>query len=249
MAPDEILSQPANVLSQAQRECYFSEGYLFLENFLPHASLERLRTTAAELLEQSRDPSGCTADFEFEQDPGGGSPRVRQVLNPVDYHPELWAYASSAPVTELAADLVGPDVKSRESAMNYKPAKGAGGFKWHQDSAFYPSSDFSMLMVLTYLDEVTPDQGPTEVIPGIHGGELYDHHDDAGNWLGVMAKREVARLPTDRAVTFPCPAGSILITSSAIVHAAGRNASDRGRPVFLCGFQAADTFSYVEIPY
>ena len=45
------------------------------------------------------------------------------------------------------------------------------------------------------------------------------------------------------------PAGSVLITSCAIVHAAGENRSGRDRPMVLAGYASADTVSYGGIPY
>ena len=249
MTPEDILAQPANILSQADREFFFDHGYLFPERIIPPDWLERLCAASVALAERSLDESRRTADFEYEEDPAGGPPRLRQIINAVDYHPEFWAYASSLFLTDLVADLVGPDVKFRESAMSYKPPMGAGGFKWHQDLAFYPSSNRSLIMMLHLLDDVTADQGPTRIIPGSHKDELYDHYDEQGTWLGVMGDHDVKRQRIEDAIPITGPPGSILITDTNIVHAAGRNESGRGRPMALTGYQSADTFSLTEIPY
>ncbi len=248
MTPEQILSHPPIVLDQDQRERFFEQGYLVLEGFLPEAWRERLRAAMEELRERAKQPEDPSSDFELEDDPGGGPPRLRQVLCAPDYHDDLWAYASQPPQIDIVADLVGPDVKFREANVAYKPARG-GGFKWHQDVAFFPHSNMALLMVLTFLDEVTPDQGPTMVVPGSHLGEVYDHYDADGQWLGVLADGEKARAPIAKAVDLTGPAGTLVITHCGILHGARRNESSRGRPVVINGYSAADAVPYAPIPY
>ena len=61
----------------------------------------------------------CPADFEFET-LSDGSHRLRQVLCAADYHPDIRDFVSSAPMTSLAADAVGPNVQFRESGISFK---------------------------------------------------------------------------------------------------------------------------------
>lgn len=248
MTPEQILAHPANILDQDQRTFFFEHGYLVLEGFLPASWRDRLRAAMEELRARATRPEGLSADFEFEDDPDGGPPRLRQVLCAPDYHDDLWAYASQPPQTDIVADLVGPDVKFREANVAYKPVRG-GGFKWHQDVAFFPHSNMALVMVLTFLDDVTPDQGPTMVVPGSHRGELYDHFDTDGKWLGVLAEGEKARAPLDKAVDLTGPAGTLVITNCGILHGARRNVSGRERPVVINGYSAADSVAYAPIPY
>jgi len=46
MTPEQVLSHTPRVLTQAQREFYFSEGYLLLEKILPDEWIERLAAIA-----------------------------------------------------------------------------------------------------------------------------------------------------------------------------------------------------------
>ena len=48
MTPEQVLSHPPRVLTQAQREFYFSEGYLLLPKILPAEWIQRLRAATAE---------------------------------------------------------------------------------------------------------------------------------------------------------------------------------------------------------
>ena len=246
MTPEEILCHRPRVLSQAQREFFFANGYLLVERAIGDARLSRLRGAFA-ALERRGEDSDCPADLEFETLPDGNR-RLRQVLCAADYHPEIWSFVSSAPMTELAADVVGPNVQFRESGVSFK-SPGGRGFGWHQDIVFFPSSNRSPIMTLTFVEDVEDDMGPTRVIPGSHLGEVYDHYDADGNWLGLIGEHVKSRVPVADSVEIAGPAGSVLVTSCAIVHAADENRSGRCRPMVLAGYASADTVSYAGIPY
>jgi ectoine hydroxylase-related dioxygenase (phytanoyl-CoA dioxygenase family) len=246
VTPEEILDHPPRLLSQAQREFFFVNGYLLVEQALDAAWLSRLREAFATLEKKGEEPDR-PADFEFETLPDGAR-RLRQVLCAADYHPEIWRYVSSAPMTDIAADLVGPNVQFRESGISFK-SPGGRGFDWHQDIVFFPSSNRSPIMTLTFVEDVASDMGPTRVIPGSHLGEVYDHYDAEGHWLGLIGEHVKHRIPVAESVEMTGPAGSVLVTSCGIVHAAGENRASSRRPMVLAGYASADTVSYGGIPY
>jgi ectoine hydroxylase-related dioxygenase (phytanoyl-CoA dioxygenase family) len=246
VSPEEILSHRPRILSQAQREAFFAQGYLLVERALDAARLERLQAAFAALEARGEEPE-CPADFEFETLPDGAR-GLRQVLCAADYHPEIWSYVSSAPMTDIAADLVGPNVQFRESGISFK-SPGGRGFDWHQDIVFFPSSNRSPIMTLTFVEDVASDMGPTRVIPGSHLGEVYDHYDAEGHWLGLIGEHVKHRIPVAESVEMTGPAGSVLVTSCGIVHAAGENRASSRRPMVLAGYASADTVSYGGIPY
>ena len=246
MTPEEILEHHPRILSQSQRELFFTHGYVLAERVIDAARLSRLRE-AFVALERRGEDAGCPADFEFET-LSDGRRRLRQVLCAADYHPEIWSYVSTAPMTDLAADVVGPNVQFRESGVSFK-SPGGRGFGWHQDIVFFPSSNRSPVMTLTFVEDVDADMGPTRVIPGSHLGEVYDHYDAGGNWLGLIGEHVRSRVPVADSVAITGPAGSVLVTSCAIVHAADANRSARRRPMVAAGYASADTVSYAGVPY
>lgn len=272
MTPEEILDYRPRILSQAQREFFFAQGYLLVERAIDAARLARLREAFTALEARGEQPE-YPPDFEFETLPDG-SRRLRQVLCAADYHPEIWSYVSSAPMTELAADVVGPNVQFRESGISFK-SPGGRGFGWHQDIVFFPSSNRSPIMTLTFVEDVESGMGPTRVIPGSHLGEIHDHYDADGEWLGLIGEHVKSRVPmpeleselvpgsesvresesesesesVPESVAITGPAGSVLITNCAIVHAADENRSTRRRPMVLAGYASADTVSYADVPY
>ena len=246
MRPEDILNHSPRVLTDEQRRFYFDNGYLLVQGFLDDGILKTLRDAMKALVTRAETPADCPAEFEFETTEDGK--QLRQVLCVADHHPALWTYASRAPMTDLAADLVGPDVKFREATVSFK-SPGGRGFDWHQDIVFFPSSNLSPLMTLAFLEDVTLEMGPTRVIPGSHRGPVYDHYDTDGKWLGLIGEHEKDQIKHDDAVSVTGPAGSILITNCAILHSALPNGSGHRRPMVIIGYQSADAISYADIPY
>ena len=84
----------------------------------------------------------------------------------MDHSQVFWNFATESVLPDIACDLVGPDVKFRESTVNFKWAGGGTEIAWHQDIAFMPHTNLNLFNALVYLDDVEIDQGPLQVIPG-----------------------------------------------------------------------------------
>ena len=54
MTPEEILGYPARVLTQAQREQYFEQGYVGVESLVPQGVLSKVQAVTQQFLEESR---------------------------------------------------------------------------------------------------------------------------------------------------------------------------------------------------
>ena len=53
MSPEEILSHPARILTQAQREHYFDNGYVGVQNLVPEDILSELQRVTDEFVDVS----------------------------------------------------------------------------------------------------------------------------------------------------------------------------------------------------
>jgi len=248
MTPAEILNQPARALTQAQREFYHREGYLLVENAVSPDWLARLRAVTEEMVEKSRGLTRSDAVFDLEPGHTAENPRLRRLTSPVAHHPVYWEFLTEGPLPDIAADLVGPDVKFHHSKLNFKWAAGGEEVKWHQDIQFYPHTNYSPLAIGVYLHDCGPEQGPLCVIPGSHEGPLYDQYNGRGEWVGALCDADSARLPIERAVELPGPAGSITIHNSRTVHSSRPNLSGVGRPLLLYALSSADAFAYTPHP-
>ena len=243
MTPEQVLAIPPKVLTQAQREQYFSEGYLYLERAISDEWIARLRAATEELVERSRKVTQSDAIFDLEPKHRPDAPRLRRVSNPVEQHPVFWDYCLKSVLPDIVADLVGPDVKFHHSKLNFKWAQGGEEVKWHYDISFWPHTNYSPLTVGTYLYDCGMEQGPLAVLPKSHLLDpMLSQYDGKGNWTGCLSAADVARLDTSKTVYITGPAGSLTIHNCRTLHSSPRNESDLGRPLLLNTMTSADAF-------
>lgn len=248
MTPEQILSAKPRVLTPKQRERYFEDGFLILQGFMPGQWVDKLRAATDNLIQRSRDVGTSDAIWDLEPGHSSDSPRLRRVSNPVEEHPAFWEYVSGPFLTEVIADLVGPDVKFHHSKLNFKWAKGGTEVKWHQDIPFWPHTNYSPLTIGSYLYECSPDQGPVGFIPGSHDGPIYDHYGDDGQWRGCLSDADAAAVDPAKAVYAVGPPGSVTIHNCRTIHGSQPNFSDLGRPLPLFTLSSADAFPYTVNP-
>jgi len=247
MRSEQILARPAKVLSQAQREFYFDNGYLALERFVSDDWLARLNAVTEQYVEQSRQLSQSDDVFDLEPDHTAEQPRLRRLTAPVEQHEVYREFTLNGPLVDVAEDLLGPDVKYHHSKLNFKWAEGGEEVKWHQDVPFWPHSNPGQITIGVYLADVDETMGPLGVIPGSHKGRFFSHYDQAGNWTGAIRPEELGEVDTDHAVFLPGPAGSVTIHNSWTVHGSVPNHSPRCRNLLLQTYSAADAIVLTDL--
>lgn len=249
MTPEQILQVPPKVLTQAQREFYFSEGYLRVERAIGEDWLAKLRAATEELVERGRKLAKPDAVFDLEPGHRPEAPRLRRVSNPVEQHPVFWDYCLHSPMPDIVADLVGPDVKFHHSKLNFKWAQGGEEVKWHYDISFWPHTNYSPLTVGTYLYDCGMEQGPLGVLPRSHLIDpMLSQYDAAGNWTGCLSEADCRKLDLSKAVFLPGPAGSLTLHNCRTLHYSAKNDSDLGRPLLLNTMTSADAFPFTMNP-
>lgn len=248
MTPEDILAHPPLALSQAQRQAYFRDGFAAIPAATPADVLDGIRAKSQAFLDQSRSVSGPHEFFDLGPNHSPESPHVRRLRKPVDADPFFWELATSDFVTEIAADLVGPNVKFHSAKLNYKWPGGGEIVKWHQDICAWPHTNYSPVTLGIYLDDVTGPEGPLACVPGSHEGPLYSHFDADGHWTGAIADVDEAAAGADRAVDLLGPAGSVIAINCRTVHGSIANATDRVRPLLLFVYSSADAFAWTSQP-
>lgn len=249
MTPEQILAVPPKLLTQAQREFYFREGYLLLEKVIDDRWLGKLRAATDELVERSRSVTRSDKIFDLEPGHRPEAPRLRRVSNPIEQHPVFWEYLTGSIMPDIVADLVGPDVKFHHSKLNFKWASGGEEVKWHYDIGFWPHTNYSPLTVGTYLYDCGMDQGPLAVLPRSHEFEpLHSQYGSDGEWVGCLSEEDLSRLDLSNTRYLTGPAGSLTIHNCRTLHSSPRNFSDLGRPLLLNTLSSADAFPYTVNP-
>lgn len=248
MTPDAILAHPARVLTQAQREAYFAKGYFAAQDLIPRDWLNRLNDLSASFLDESRRHAKSNEAFDLGPAHSAATPHVRRLRALVDRHPEFWRFASDSPLTDIAADLLGPDVKFHSSKLNYKWPGAGEVVKWHQDITAWPHTNYSLVTLGVYLDDVPAERGPLTCLPGSHQGPLYVHRDADGIWTGSVRDADMARQDMATAEDLTGPAGTVIGLHCRVLHASRANFTDQVRPCALFVFASADAFAWMPPP-
>jgi len=138
MKKQDILKQSALFLNQDQRQSYFDQGYLFFPELILPTELSPIHSAVNDIIEKSRSVSVSSNRIDLEKDHSADNPRLRRVTYADDDYEALWKICSDSIIADIAADLLGPNVRFRELMINFKWADGGAEVKWHQDFAFYP---------------------------------------------------------------------------------------------------------------
>ena len=122
-------------------------------------------------LEESRSYSedyGETLDgrARFDLQPGHSSdaPALRRVQSPEEVSDIYANVMRKARTVDYCADLLGPNLKFHHGKVNSKLPGSATEVKWHQDFLFQPMTNDDIITCLLFLDDVTLENGPLEVI-------------------------------------------------------------------------------------
>ena len=87
MTPEQVLAIKPKVLTQGQRQSYFSDGFLLVERAIGEDWIRKLRAATDELVERSRKVTKSDAVFDLEPAHRPDAPRLRRVSKPVEQHP------------------------------------------------------------------------------------------------------------------------------------------------------------------
>ena len=236
-----------NVLTQEQVERFERDGWLFLEEVLPADVLKVLNGEFDAWVEESRghdEPFGQTFDGRprFDLEPGHSAerPALRRIASPTELSDTYLSVMRSGMAVDATAQLVGPNLEFNHSKVNSKQPGTATEVKFHQDILFEAHTNDDMLAVLYFLDEVTLENGPLEVVSGSHRGPLYEHW-HGGVFTGVVGPEVVE---TARAEAVPCtgPAGSASLMHGRLLHGSGPNLSERPRTLFISAYRSEDSY-------
>ncbi|MEM7749967.1 MAG: phytanoyl-CoA dioxygenase family protein [Pseudomonadota bacterium] len=248
MTPEDILQHNPKVVSQAQREQYFQDGFLTIPNAIPAEWIERLKTLSEQFLDASRRFSTSDNVFDIGPNHSSETPHVRRLKALVDRHPDFWAFASDSPLTEIASDLLGPDVKFHSSKLNYKWPGGGEIVKWHQDITGWPHTNYSLVTLGVHLDDVGYDEGPLSCVAGSHNGELFVQRDDDYRWTGSISEDDLAGVDLDSASDMQGGAGTVIAIHCRTIHGSRANLTKRVRALPLFVFASADAFAWMPAP-
>ncbi|MEM6546306.1 MAG: phytanoyl-CoA dioxygenase family protein [Pseudomonadota bacterium] len=232
-------------LTDAQRDQFWRDGFITVENAVSPDLLARLRADMDRWIEESRAFSGPFGEMldgrpRFDVQPGHSAdrPALRRVSAPTEISDGYFEAMSDSAMTGMVAQLIGPNVKLHHTKINAKQPGSATEVKWHQDFAFTPHSNSDLITALLMIDQVTLQNGPLEVQPGSHKGPIHSLWRD-GVFAGAVAPAVEAAMKAE-AVRCHGAAGSVCLMHTRVAHGSAPNRSTAPRTLFISVYSAGD---------
>ena len=249
------MDMPGNYLTHAQQDQFWSDGYLVVEGAVDNDTLVRLRAQmdawAAESQKHTEPYGEPTVDgrprFDLEENHSAERPALRRINNPVEISDHFYKVMTDAPMVDMVATLIGPDVKYHHCKINSKLPGSQMVVHYHQDFSYTPHTNDDVITALLLLDDVDEGNGCLMVVPGTHKGaidSLYESGEFTGKVNPVLEEEYLKRQ-----VPIEGKAGSVCLMHTRLLHGSETNLSkDRRRAIYLCVYSAADAIPIARNP-
>jgi len=232
-------------LTQTQIDQFWRDGFLTVENAVTEIEIAGLRETFADWVETSRthtEDYGETLDgrARFDLEPGHSAdhPALRRIQSPEEISDSYACVMRGSRMVEYVADLIGPSLRFHHGKVNSKLPGATTKVKFHQDFTFQPMSNDDMITALLFVDDVTLENGPLEVVPGTHKGLLYSLW-HGGKFTGAVSD-DVLEAHQDKIVKCTGKARSVCLMHANLLHGSAPNLSDTSRTLYIATYYAED---------
>ena len=219
------------MLSKEQVEAFWRNGFIVAENAVDARQLAAIRDVLAGWVDESRAhdaPFGePTVDgrrrFDLALEHSAASPALRRVNNPSEIDDAYMEAMRDSALTDMVADLIGPDVKHHHCKINLKLPGAKTEVRYHQDFAYTPHTNDDVVTALLMVDDMTPDNGCLMAVPGSHRGPMFSLF-DGDRFTGFVAAKEEQSLKA-REEPILGRAGSVCLMHTRLAHGSEPNRS------------------------
>ncbi len=239
------------VLTTEQISAFNRDGFLMVENAITTDRLDRLRRQFEQWVDESRQHSGnygTTMDGRdrFSVQPGhsAAQPALRRIASPNELSDDYLDVMRSSIAVDAVCDLFGPNLRFNNAKINSKLPGAGTEVKYHQDFQFELHSNDDVITVLYFIDEVTEENGPLEVVPGSHRGPLQELWHN-GVFTGAVSD-DVAAECRQQALKCTGPAGAACLMHTRLLHGSAPNRSNQPRTLFICSYNAEDAVPVID---
>ena len=233
------------ILSQNQKKQFWSDGFLLVENAINDRQLENLKKTFLDWVNESRNYKtdyGETMDGRprFDLQPGHSSdvPGLRRIQSPEEISEVFADVMRNGRSVDMCAELIGQGIRFHHGKVNSKLPGTATKVNFHQDFPFEPMTNDDMITCLLFIDDVTLENGPLEVVPGTHKGPLYSHWHN-GTFTGSVSD-EILAEHEDKIIRCTGKAGSVCLMHASLLHGSAPNLSNKSRTLYISTYYAED---------
>jgi phytanoyl-CoA hydroxylase len=233
------------ILSQNQKKQFWTDGFLLVENAINDRQLENLKKTFLDWVNESRNYKtdyGETMDGRprFDLQPGHSSdvPGLRRIQSPEEISEVFADVMRNGRSVDMCAELIGQGIRFHHGKVNSKLPGTATKVNFHQDFPFEPMTNDDMITCLLFIDDVTLENGPLEVVPGTHKGPLYSHWHN-GIFTGSVSD-EILAEHEDKIIRCTGKAGSVCLMHASLLHGSAPNLSNKSRTLYISTYYAED---------
>jgi ectoine hydroxylase-related dioxygenase (phytanoyl-CoA dioxygenase family) len=213
------------------------DGYLVVENLVDPATLQAMRDRLDEITANPRAlPDYLQRYIGYETDYARKRPQyqdksdseigdaIRILMELPRFGPVFQDLILYDPLLDVLQTLFGtPEFHFHNYKGVFKAPGVSSRFCWHRDLPYLNHTSPNALTAMLCVDEMTPENGATVVLPGTH-------HVPEGYCNLEDQDIPDEKMPQDAPrVTVCCPAGSAVIFHVNILHGGGANRSDRNR--------------------
>jgi ectoine hydroxylase-related dioxygenase (phytanoyl-CoA dioxygenase family) len=241
------------MIEQWQVDQFHRDGFLVVQGVLEADEVAELQHDFDQWVEESRSHQhgwGETVDgrarFDLEGDHRADHPSLRRVSSPTEISSAYRRVALESRMAAISAQLIGGGTRFHHSKINSKLPHTATQVKWHQDFLFTPHSNDDIVTALLMVSEVTPQNGPLNVIPGSHKGALWSHWQDQ-RFTGAVDDQVVEEYCQAPVACFG-PPGSVCFMHTRLLHASSPNETALPRTLFISVYAAEDALPFGENP-
>jgi phytanoyl-CoA hydroxylase len=216
---------PFRAVSAEQARSYDERGFFVLEHALDPGEVEALT--------REIDPFEAHQEEALRAMEGGRffiarADEITFTTHLVTRSALLRDFTRSKLLTDVCADLIGPDVRLYWDQAVYKKPGTESPFPWHQDNGYAFVEPQQYLTCWVALTDATEENGCAWVVPGLHRrGTLAHEYSD----IGFVCLRD-----PPGAVPVPATAGSIVVFSSLTPHSTGPNRTRAVRKAYIVQF-------------
>jgi phytanoyl-CoA hydroxylase len=243
-------SAPVNTrLSAEHRQSWSDNGFFRLEAFAPPETCDAMLQRVTAIVRDDQLARQVGARILPENNKAGMT-----VANPEDAVSKIFTlhqdevfhtFATSPAVTDLVAELIGPELDVFLSQFIFKTS-GAWGQPWHQDSFYFPFEPAGPVVgVWLAVTAATLENGCLHVLPGSQTEKVHTHVPDRrpGANHGYF---EIVDHDMTGVVPVLMEPGDLLVFDSHLMHRSTDNETDGIRAAMVYHYAVAGTIDHSE---
>jgi len=227
----------------AAQAVFERDGFVVARALCPSRCLQRMR------LSVERDLAAGVAPVEYEADvayPGApadrdapGGKTVRRLLDALGRDPVFAGWACGEAVTAWARGLLRAGdiriVRAHHNCIMTKHPDYSSATGWHQDIRYWSFDRPQLVNAWTALDTEACDNGGMQLIPGSHRAVFDSRAFDSNRFF--RSELPANRRWIDSAIQVALQPGDVLFFHAALLHAAGRNLTDRRKRAVVFSYR------------